>query len=467
MAVNIVVFSQNVKLDSFINIANRVDTKKRTVLLTSHKLLENERIFMKSIFEDCEFVDFGELLDDNENEIIDKMSFSEDISILQYYRQIMIKKNEKIYEKIIKKYGKFEKGYVCCADLGIYRLFWLNKGFIRLDMEYYYEKPDLKFDEFWVSNFEGKKLIFIGKLSRIGYRMNLNWEHSIEDYNDYVNRRYYNKDICQYLTTLHEAGKVSIPDDESYDVRYIQDGYLPPNYTSLYMRFKPKNVSYYAWDTMSKEAFINSGVKVELMPFRKVLELPEIHINKKLKNILVSTSGPGDWTAQKNRSDEDRTIEMFVEFARRNPDIQITYRCHPTWVHPEHNGVNSINRIREYIEFTGARNLVLSGNIPKEELSAFVLSFERTSLDRDLQNADLVMGEHSVSMIDGALRGIPFVSYNFTNRRNLFEGVTRFGFPHCENIDDLQKIVDGFETEEFERRFNEAIKKYNMMINEK
>lgn len=466
MAVNIVVFSQNVKLNSFAKVIDRIDNGKKTIFLTSHKLLKHEREYMKSLFSEVEFVDFGELLDDYENEIIDKSVFSEDISILQYYRRIMVAKNEKIYEKIILKYGDIERGYVCCADLGIYRLFWLEKGFERLNMEYYYNNLDLKFEEFWVSSYANKKLIFVGKLSRIGYRMDLKWEHSVEDYMNYVNKRYYNKENCQYLTTLHEAGKLSVPDDDSFDVRYIQDGYLPPNYTSLYMRFKPKNVSYYAWDIMSKEAFINSGVKVEIMPFRKVLLLPEIHIKKKLKTILVSTSGPGDWTAQKNRSDEDYAIEIFVEFAKRNPDIQVIYRCHPTWVHPEHNGVNSIVRIKEYIDYMGVKNIRLSGNIPEEDLSSFVLSFDRASLDQDLKCADLVMGEHSISMIDGGLKGIPFASYNFSNRRNLFEGITRYGFLNCRSIEDMQRIVDTYESGEFEASYNLAVKNYNKMHNE-
>ena len=466
MSVNIIVFSQNVKLESFKFVVDKIDKTHKLIMLTSQKLLENEREYLETIFGEFEYISFGELLSDDENEMIDKSSYSEDIDILRYYRLIMIKKNEMIYDKIVQKYGEINCGYVCCADLGVYRLFWLEKGFVRLDMEYYHQKIDSRYEEFWVSNYAGKKLVFIGKLSRIGYRMNLEWEHSLKDYIEYINGNYNKKENCQYLTTLHEAGKVRIPDNKDYDVRYIQDGYLPPNYSSLYMRFKPGNVSYYAWDIMSKEAFDNSGVDVEIMPFRKVLELPEIKKKEKVRRILVSTSGPGDWTAQKNRSDEDFAIECFVEFAKRNPEIQIIYRCHPTWVHPEHNGVNSIERIKEYIKYTGVNNLFISENIPKEDLSSFVLSFERSSLDQDLEQVDLVMGEHSVSMIDGGLKGIPFASYNFTKRRNLFEGITRFGFPHCESVDDMQKLIDEYGTEDFVQKYNVAIGKYNKMINE-
>ncbi len=466
MAINVIVFSQNVKISSFDKKKSEIDCSNKILMLTSHRLLLNERLYLESIFPQIEYISFGELLSDKENEIIDKTSINDSPSVTQYYRKIMIRKNELIYEKIVEKYGKIDKGYVCCADLGIYRLFWLNKGFSLLEMDYYHKKDELKSDEFWVSDYNGKKLIFLGKLSRVGYRMELTWKHSADDYTNYLKGVYLTKDKCQYLTTIHEAGKVRIPDNEMYDVRYIQDGYLPPNYSSLYMRYKPNNVSYYAWDTMSKEAFDNADVKADIMPFRRILFLPSTSINRKLKRILVATSGPGDWTAQKNRSDEDFAIEIFAELAKRNPDIQIIYRCHPTWPNPEHNGVNSINRIKEYIEYLGIQNIHLSQKMPKEEMSSNALSFERSSMDQELEGIDLVMGEHSISMIDGGLKGIPFASYNFSNRRNLFEGINRFGFPYCQNIEDIQKLIERYGTKEFEKEYNDAIDGYNRMLKE-
>ena len=282
-----------------------------------------------------------------------------------------------------------------------------------------------------------------------------------------LKKRYLTKDKCQYLTTLHEYyDNCNVPDDLKFDVRYIQDGYLPPNYSGLYLRFKPKNVSYYAWDTMSEEIFLNSGVDVSIMPFRKVLRLPYLKCHSKLKNILVATSGPGDWTAQINRSDEDFALEAFVEIARNNPEINIVYRCHPTWVHPEHNGVNSIERVKEYINYTGLKNIYVSTNIPQEDLSSFCVTFKRSSLEEDMKEADLIFGEHSVSMIDGGLNGIPFASYNFSNRRNFFEGITRFGFPYCKSVEDIQRVIDTYGSEQFVQNYNESVDKYNRMVEE-
>ena len=191
--------------------------------------------------------------------------------------------------------------------------------------------------------------------------------------------------------------------------------------------------------------------------------LPLPLFKKEIQTILVATSGPGDWTAQKNRSDEDLMLEAFVEIARRFPDIDIIYRCHPTWIHPEHNGVNSIKRVEEYLNNTGLKNIHLSSNIPTEKLGDFKLSFPRSSLEEDLKKADIVFGEHSVSMLDGGFKQLPFASVNLTNRRNLFCGISDMGFPHCTSVDDIENVIKSYGTEKFKELYSEAVKKYNTM----
>ena len=214
MGINLYVFSQNTKLESFEKIADTLQTEKKSVMLTSHKLFENEKEYLKTIFSNLEFISFGDILTDSENEMIDRDSFSPEQTIWQYDREILKKKNEMIYKKIVTKYD-VENGYVCNADLGIYRLLWVSKGFKPLETDYYYNKEDLKFDKFWVSEYQGRKMIFLGKLDRISYRMDLAWRHSYKDYIDYVEKRYLTRDKCQYLTTLHEYyDNCRVPDSE-------------------------------------------------------------------------------------------------------------------------------------------------------------------------------------------------------------------------------------------------------------
>ena len=146
-------------------------------------------------------------------------------------------------------------------------------------------------------------------------------------------------------------------------------------------------------------------------------------------------------------------------------DIDFIYRCHPVWVHPEHQGVNSINRVKNFFEFLDAPNLKMSGNIPKTDLKKFQLSFVRSSLEEDLKEVDLVIGEHSISMIDAAMQGIPFVSVNLTKRRNFFSEISALGFPHCKSEKQLMRVLDEYSTEEFRNDYVEAISKYNNMVN--
>ena len=213
------------------------------------------------------------------------------------------------------------------------------------------------------------------------------------------------------------------------------------------------------------QVFRNQNIPVELLPFRKKLYMPEPKFSP-IHSVLCVASGAGDWTAMKNRSDEDMMIMAFVEIAKSYPAIRFVYRCHPTWIHPEHQGVNSINRVAEYFNWLNLPNLVLSGNIPTANLDSFQLSFSRNSLEEDLKEADIVFGEHSVSMIDAAFLGIPFASVNMTGRRDFFCGMTDMGFPHCESLDEIEDVLNSITDPKFIEKYTEAVKRYNQMTDE-
>ena len=493
--INIYVFSQNVKLDSFekLRCKNQDD---ENVFLTTQMLFDYEREKLNTIFSNCTFLKFADFLSDSDNEQCDFDAYDSKISVGEYYSKIKTLKNQLIAERVVQQYPIYS-GFLCADDLGIDATIWHEYSFKPITMEYFYEHPSYESnglkkeikqilkkntvlqkvnnifkekkaaksitDEIYVANDEEKKYIFIGNMSRVAYRMKLSWQKSDEEFQKIRSGKFESKERCQYLTSLHESMKCVIPDKPCYDVRYIQDGYLPPNYSSRYLKYKPKNVSYYSWDELGKHTFEYHDLVVDIMPFRKKLYLPKPIFKEKIKNILVATSGPGDWTAQKNRSDEDLMLHAFIEVAKRLPDIHIIYRCHPTWVHPEHAGVNSINRAVEYIQSTHLSNITLSTNIPKDDMRNFILSFSRGTLEEDLKNADMVFGEHSVSMIDGAFQNIPFASVNLTNRRDLFCGLTQMGFPHCTSVEDIIEIINNYNSVEFKKNYIQAVDKYNEM----
>lgn len=498
-----IVFSQNLKLQSIYKLKGKFDGNAQILFVTTHKLYSNEKIFIEAGFPNSIFLKFADFLNDADNDKCDTDAAKKVPNNLEdYYKEIKKLKNALVLENIKKQYDITE-GYICSDDLGIDFSVWVEQGFKAVKLDYYYvsledtnkfkNKIELRLklkkylkkqkwiinlrnkiackkinltDDIFISHKDGKKYVFLGKMEKIEYRMDMKWERSKKEYKRLKQGKFETAESVQYLSTLHESGKCIIPDDKRYDVRYIQDGYMPPNYSSQYLKYKPENVEYYAWDMIGKEAFKAFDIPVSIMPFRKKLYLPEIQFSKELKTILVATSGSGDWTAQKNRSDDDLMIEAFIEIARRFPDIEIIYRCHPAWVHPAHTGINSIRRVAEYIEFTNLTNIHLSGNIPQENLSDFVLSFPRSLLEEDLKKADIVFGEHSVAMLDAGFEGIPFASVNLTGRRNFFCGISDLGFPHCESIDAIEKLLKIYSSDVLKEQYFKAIRAYNSMTDE-
>ena len=320
------------------------------------------------------------------------------------------------------------------------------------------------FDEVYIANLNGRKIIFIGKMHRIDYRLNLKFEKLNHEAIRYNNGKFYPKEECQYWTTWHEHFRCNIPDDEKYDVRWIQDGYLPSNFTDYTLCFKDKNVQYYAWDIMGTKLFKNKNLPVSLIPERKKLYMPIPKFPQKVKNILVTASGSGDWTALKNRSDDDLLVYAFSKLAAKYPEINFVYRCHPTWVHPDNVGVNSINRVAQYYESLNLPNLKLSTNIPpNKNVNNFQMSFKRSSLEEDLKNADIVFGEHSISMIDAAFKHIPFASVNLSNRRDFYSDISDMGFWHCESIEDIEKVIENVSDSETQAKYLKAVEQYNKM----
>lgn len=488
------VFSQNLKLDSLKEYSRLGESQNEVI--TTHFLFENERAFLNEIFSNCTFYTFADYLTDTEMAEIDEKSYeSSSIAYEKYLSNIKEKKNRLVAKKALEN-SKSQKRYIFSDDLGIDLNVWKNAGFKFIKCEYYYHKelskkailkqyikniPVIKKiknvlkphkvihdpSEVLVANYNGRKYVFLGKMNRIGYRLDLDFKPSDAECDKINNNQFESKDACTYFTTWHEHGKCNVPDSPEYEVRWTQDGYLPPNYSHKDYFFKPSNVKYYCWDILGMDLFKKQGLPYEMIPFRKKLYIPTPVFPKEVKSVLVVASGSGDWTALKNRSDDDIMVDAFVQMARRFPEIHFTYRCHPTWVHPQNVGVNAINRVHDYFKWLNLPNLMLSSNTPPmNDGSGFQFSFSRSSLDEDLKNADLVFGEHSVSMIDAAFKGIPFASVNITNRRNFFVGINNLGFPTCGSHDEIAKIIKNATQKDYQEKYLKAVENYNRMTDE-
>jgi len=492
---NVYVFSQNLKLLSFAELKHSVSAEDKNVFITTHMLFENEQAYLRSVFCNCSFRKFADYLTDEEMAYCDTRAYTGDrMEYANYERNLKCLKNQVVLKKVLNDFPNCN-GYLLCADLGIDAHVWLKAGFQQLSGEYYYVEQPMSVlrkarqiaaksmwlkrlykklkpyrnacqpAEVYVATFEGKKYIFLGKMHRIDYRLDLQFQQSQEEYEKLEKGIFYPAEECVYLTTWHEKSKCQIPDSPKYDVRWMQDGYLPPNYSHYDYSFKPKNVSYFCWDILGTKLFKNKGLPFSMIPFRKKLYLPQPIFPQQVKKVLVVASGSGDWTAMKNRSDDDLMVDAFVQIARRFPDIQFIYRCHPTWIHPQNVGVNSINRVYEYFESVNLPNLRVFSNIPVSngQGSTFQFSFPRSSLEEEFLDTDLVFGEHSISMIDAAFKRIPFASVNLTNRRNFFIGINELGFPTCDSLDKIAELIDAVTTKDFQIQYLSAVSSYNAM----
>lgn len=492
---NIIVITQNVKLESLSILRKYVKCGSLTLVFSTHFPFENEKeIIEKELGTHCIFKTFGDFLSDQDYEDCDVLAYSDkQKDVNEYFNRIKNLKNEKVVKKVLAQYPVKNK-IIVCDDLGIDAEVWIRNGFVFRKCEYYYQKTTshhhlcshliklvkrslsipkrIMGNTAYIAYYQKRKYVFYGSLNRIGYRLSLKFDKASKWENFkylmiYLGANFFgfipnNKTVR--MSTLHEAGVWYFPDFFNLNLKILQDGYLPPNYSSKYLFFNGKNVEYYTWDIEGGRTFEYHGLKHRVIPFRNKLYLPKPRYPQKVKKVLCVASGAGDWTAVKNRSDEDKMIVAFGKVAKIFPDIEFIYRCHPVWIHPLHQGVNSINRAAEYIQWLNLPNLKISSNIPNAiEEGKFKLSYKRSSFEEDLENVNIVFGEHSISQIDAALNNIIFCSVNVTGRRDFFEGITKMGFPHCENIDEIAQLLNDVTTEKFKTNYENAINNYNNM----
>lgn len=490
---NIVVITQNVKLESLHLLRNHLKGKE-TLVFSTQLVFENEKaIICEQLGTKCTFVNFTDLMTDVDFEQCDVDAYSEDQkNVSQYYAQIKQLKNQTAIKRLIDRYP-CENRLLICDDLGLNKESWLEKGFKKVECDYYHQEDLtiqhssrfvslLKGIAYMIMNvyqgdiyktfYDGKKYLFFGKLNRIDYRINIPFKKASKLENlKFIIGYFWCKVLKTYpqnhtirMSTLHESTAWPFPHHPNLNVKIIQDGYLPPNYSSKYLLFHGPYTEFYTWDVEGRKTFNYHHLKNRVIPFRKKLYLPEPRFPKQVKKVLCVASGAGDWTALKNRSNEDSMMEAFGKVAALYPDIEFIYRCHPVWIHPHHQGVNSINRAAEYFNWLNLPNLKISSNIPNaEEGGKFILSYKRSSFEEDLKDVDVVFGEHSISMIDAAFMNILFASVNVTGRRDFFCGISSMGFPHCESIDEIVNLLKSVTTPEFKASYEQAIKNYNEM----
>ena len=274
--------------------------------------------------------------------------------------------------------------------------------------------------------------------------------------------------VSVFLSSMHEYSvkHTKLANSMNVDLMIFQDGFLPENYSSKYLAFYFGVKEFWVWDRLSLGLFEKQNHMAKVSALLSVPKLPIITKDKyTVKTILVLTSGAGDWTALKNRSDEDLMIEAFVKVAKHFQYIQIIYRCHPLWAHSQHQGINSIIRVDQYFKELGLENIMVSSESlvqSQQFIKTSVLGVEPSSLDHDLSKADIVFGEHSFTMIDAALREKLFASVNLTKRREFFQSYSKLGFAHLTSTEEIISFIKKLQESPVQivKAHNEAVQRY-------
>lgn len=490
------------------------------MILTPHALFDFEQQSVRDCFDlDIIFKSFADFISDVEAAHCDEEAYNICIQAAQanigeYYSQIKKRKNRVIVGNIQKEYA-FESGSVFSDDLGIDKKVWVDTGFLdnttfeapQLPPSAHYDnivkrgllrlirlcaKESAILDSFSILKYGGVAYLYCGKISRVQqyFKEDVTLERVrislaarflgvVPRLAQQIERTILNKAIRKdaikiVLSSMHEHSEQYKEVARRARVEYgvIQDGYIPENYLPYLYKLEFKGANFYVWDTLSAGLFISNQMRVAILPLYASRELTEInHLPETIRTVLVLTSGAGDWTAVKNRSDDDLMLMAFADVARTLKHINFIYRCHPFWVHPSHQGENSIERAVAYLKSTGLKNIKISADSlvhSKRYSHDGQLYVDPKSVMDDIAQADLVFGEHSFSMIDAAMTGKMFASVLIANRRDYFINYSKLGFIHLTSKESIVQFINDVENNPgiILDKYNGAVRKYNAMKND-
>jgi len=491
------------------------------IFLSSHKLFRYERDLLNAIADSTIYYCFDDFCNSNCAQNIDRVAFEqlcERDSQSVYFQYIKRKKNESIFNNL-GEYHDITDGYIFSCDLGIDQQFWVSKGYVdrcvkidrakasettkcflvRLRKKIQTVKNAFKINAF-VWEHDGINYLYVGEMHRIRQYLSANVSIHPIRYNiidiaslivrsckeklrkredkrylscktDILNRIVLQYHVSELLCSVHEHSPQIKLLAKKIGLKYclLQDGFLPENFNPYLYKKYISGDKFYIWNELSSGLMKKIPASYSIGGFYKKSILPEIAFsNIKVRNVLVLTSGAGDWTAEKNRSDDDKMLEAFVGVASQFPSVKFVYRCHPLWAHPGHQGVGSLARAVKYIQTTGLKNIKISeSSIRQSERFANdgILYVPPSSVADEIKKADLVFGEHSYSMIDAAMTGKLIASVLIADRTNYFSNYSKLGFQHLESSVELNCFFENvcLNIDETIRSHNKAVRLYNKL----
>lgn len=435
------------------------------LVLTTHKMYENEIEYFK-ILGDYKFIfyTFSDFLNDTIMETIDYMALQHIgrhlFDFRLYMDQIVKYKNKEVIDQINKKYDI--NSVISDDGLGIdYNVF--ASQYQTIPVEYFGKRKCINFKkniiikiiekinsiltnklEINIFEFKNMKYIFYGNIGRLKLR-------SIKSFQKFVNIMYLSylgiKKSTTICTTIHEYNRRLFKYFERIYV--FTDGFFPSNYPESYLNMFDDNVVFVPDTFVNKKWFRLFGRATRpIFNFQRKVLFKKVE-TESITSVLLVLNHAGDWTSFINRSDTDLLVSAFGNLAKKFSSMKFTIRPHPTMIHSEHEGINSINRITEYVKYLNLKNLKIS----------------KSSLQDDLFNNDLIVGEYSNVLVQGFEIGKLGLIVNLTNRRNFMKDFSELGFLTVENLQLLVAFFEEISDDLFLKikKQNLAVEKFNKL----
>ncbi|MAY01602.1 MAG: hypothetical protein CMQ38_01330 [Gammaproteobacteria bacterium] len=458
----IIVCNAEVSMSNILSLAKKQKLNSIAIIST-HLFYPNEKSFLQEQIENIKFLSFADLLHETEMNFIDNKAHQELINVppifyVQKYESLINRlKNELVRQKVEESYQA--QVIFCLQGLGIERAVWNSpqtkdiSDQIKPRVTSLWERIISKLrSSIQLSLYRDGNLSFIllGTAKRIkfqrGARFTLNLPGMLSPVFFSLLK------LIKKLTKLRLC--CSIHDRYPLADYVFIDGYHPSNYPFSYLGSFRGDITFLAANEFQGKWFTKYGFKVEIrdsmliQPIFREINNPIREVQK--KRVLLLLNHAGDWAAIINRSDTERLIIAFCELAELIPDLEFVVRPHPTSIHFRHEGSKTIQRLRDYIEWLGIRNLKLSNS----------------SLDEDIEAASLAISEYSLTLIDCYQKGKPALIANLTGRRSLMEDYQTFGFYQVETKQEMTEAVSGFffSPDKLVNIQNRAIHRYNEMI---
>ena len=460
----LIVFSQTTDVAT---VARQLPGGGKTLILTTHYLLENERAQLSGAV----IRSFADFPDDDEMERADERAVPRNAGALtshqylhEYVPRHLFEKNRRIHTELRKRFTwkanrvyatPFERG-----NLGISYHFWQSIG-AKLVV------PDQRFGrkawaarhlpgtrvERWLQQRQRQReidqirellllrdgdicwLFFSAK--RLHFREGVELTHlplPAKYFEQPVDHGWLRKQVGepvefraavplhQYMNHIAAIRRLEFP------TYLFMDAFRPSNYPLPYYAGVFRKVTVVVRDAFDYALFQRAGFPV-VRPFhflkKNWFALPADR-DDPVRTVIFSLNHAGDWTALINRADTDVLVDLAAELAASFPNLNFIVRPHPTMARYWNEGTDSLQRFRKFAVWKQLPNFSISD----------------VSLEEDWERGDLFITEYSLSVIDAMKRGKLGLFVNLTGRRSFVVNYQQFGFAHVASRKAVREFLE-------------------------